>query len=178
MHIRRDGVTMSVAARSLQLSARQGELLKPPTDDLAVQHVLQSMTANPPRLTAEVLAIKHVGAGAGVSYGHTFRTASATTLLLVAIGYGHGLPRKAGNRASVSWGDHAVQMPIVGRVAMDVLVVDAGDAAVTPGDTVVIFGNPETGELSLEEWCRSIDEHPFSVLACLARRLTPEAAGG
>ncbi|WP_354475464.1 alanine racemase C-terminal domain-containing protein [Marisediminicola sp. UYEF4] len=177
MQSRRDGVTMSVVARSLQLSARQIELLRPPTDDLAVEQVLQSMTTNPPRLTAEVLAIKHVGAGAGVSYGHTFRTSSATTLLLVAIGYGHGLPRKAGNRASVTWGDHAVQMRIVGRVAMDVLVVDAGDAPVTLGDTVVIFGDPRTGELSLEEWCRSIAEHPFSVLACLAVRLTTESAG-
>lgn len=169
---------MSSAARSLSLTARQMELLAPPlTDDLAAQRVLQSVTANPPRLTAEVLAIKRVGAGAGVSYGHTFRTASATTLLLVAIGYGHGVPRKAGNRASVTWGDRAMRMPIVGRVAMDVLVVDAGDAPVSPGEDVVFFGEPRNGELSLEEWCQSVDEHPFNVLACLDDRVTREVAG-
>lgn len=169
---------MSSAARALRLSSRQAGLLTPPfTDDTAIDRLLQTAAASPPRLTAEVLAIKRVGAGAGVSYGHTFRTASATTLLLVAIGYGHGLPRKAGNRATVSWGEQSSRMPIVGRVAMDVLVVDAGDAPVTPGETVVFFGDPQTGEVPLEDWCRSINEHPFSVLACLAGRVTREVAG-
>ena len=168
---------MSVTARCLELSPRQADLLTPPNGALAVEDLLQSVPANPPRLTAEVLATKRVGAGAGVSYGHTYRTASATTLLLVSIGYGHGVPRKAGNLASVSWGDQAVQMPIVGRVAMDVLVVDAGDAPVKAGEAVVIFGDPQTGEISLEEWCRSINEHPFTVLSCLTERLTREVAG-
>jgi alanine racemase len=166
---------VSFAARALQLSARQVELLTPPfTDDLAVEGLLQSVTANPPRLKAEILATKRVDAGAGVSYGHTFRTLSATTLALVAIGYGHGLPRKAGNRASVTWGQQATRMPIVGRVAMDVIVVDAGDAPVAPGESVVFFGDPQAGELSLQEWCESIGEHPFSVLACFDDRVTRE----
>lgn len=169
---------MSFAARVLRLSAPQVMLLSPPvSDELSVQDLLQSLWASPPRLTAEVLAVKRVDAGAGVSYGHTFRTTSATTLALVAIGYGHGMPRKAGNRASVTWGAHAVRMPIVGRVAMDVLVVDAGDAPVEPGEAVTFFGNPRAGELSLAEWCESIGEHPFSVLASLDDRVTREVAG-
>jgi alanine racemase len=166
-------VIVSCAARVIRLSERQADLLAPPfTDDRAVESLLQSVRANPPRLTAEILAIKRVNAGAGVSYGHTFRTMSATTLALVAIGYGHGLPRKAGNRASVTWGEQAVRMPIVGRVAMDALVVDAGDAPVAPGESVVFFGDPKAREFSLEEWCETIGEHPVSVLACLDDRVT------
>ena len=166
---------MSFGARTLQLSAKQADLLTPPFDnDRRADLLAQSLTSEPPRLTAEVLAIKRVKAGAGVSYGHTFRTASATTLLLVAIGYGHGLPRKAGNRASVSWGCESIRMPIVGRVAMDVLVVDGGDAAIVSGEPVIFFGSAAAGEISITEWCESIDEHPFTVLACLDHRVTRE----
>ena len=166
---------MSFAARALRLSARQVELLTPPiTDDLVVDRLLRSVAAHPPRLTAEILATKRVAAGAGVSYGHTYRTPSATTLALVAIGYGHGLPRKAGNRAFVTWGEQATRMPIVGRVAMDVLVIEAGPAPVVPGESVVFFGDPAAGELSLGEWCESVGEHPVSVLASLDDRVTRE----
>jgi alanine racemase len=56
-------------------------------------------------------------------------------------------------------------MPIVGRVAMDVLVVDAGDAPVAAGEPVVFFGDPEAAELSLSDWSDSVGEHPFSILA-------------
>jgi alanine racemase len=165
-------VTVSFSARTLLLSAQQLEFLAPsPVDDRKVAAFLESLETYPPRLSAEVLSTKRVPAGVGVSYGHTFRTSAPTTLALVAIGYGHGIPRKAGNRASVTWGEARTRFPIVGRVAMDVLVADAGDAPVAPGETVVLFGDPRSAEVSLAEWAASVGEHPFSILACLDDRV-------
>lgn len=162
---------MSFSARTLHLSEEQHNLLRPAMlDTQAVERLLGTLAAWPPRLEAEVLATKRVGAGAGVSYGHTFRTSTATTLALVAIGYGHGLPRKAGNRASVSWEGN--RMPIVGRVAMDVLVIDAGDVPVASGGSVVFFGEPAAGEIPLSTWAEAVGEHPFSILACFDDRVT------
>jgi alanine racemase len=163
-------VTVSYSARTLHLTAEQLQLLEAPVADDSVNAVLRSLQEHPPRLSAEVLATKRVPAGAGVSYGHTFRTPAPTTLALVAIGYGHGIPRKAGNRASVTWGQ-GMRLPIVGRVAMDVLVVDAGDAPVRPGEHVVFFGDPSVADIPLGEWSNSVGEHPFSVLACLDDRV-------
>jgi len=40
----------------------------------------------------------------------------------------------------------------VGRVAMDVCVVDIGAAPVARGAEVVFFGDPEAGEPSVAEW--------------------------
>ena len=169
---------MSFSARTLQLSAQQLELLAASTvDDQQVAAVLGSLRAHPPRLYAEVLSTKRVPPGAGVSYGHTFRTPTATTLALVSIGYGHGIPRKAGNRASVTWGGAGIRFPIVGRVAMDVLVVDAGDAPVAAGESVVFFGDPESAELSLMDWSASVGEHPFSILASLDDRVARVVTG-
>lgn len=116
-------------------------------------------------LRAEVLQCKRVPPGSGVSYGHTFKTERATTLALVDIGYGHGLPRKAGNRASVSV--HGVLRPIVGRVAMDACVVDVGDLPVLPGESVTVFGDPASGALTLVEWADAVGEHPLSVISAL-----------
>lgn len=116
-------------------------------------------------LQAEILQCKRVPAGSGVSYGHTYVAAEDTTLALVDIGYGHGLPRKAGNRARVSV--RGVLCPIVGRVAMDACVVDIGDVPALPGEHVTVFGAPASGALSLADWAATVGEHPLSVLASL-----------
>lgn len=166
---RRDGVIVSFSARTLHLSASQASLLVPAADDDVVSTFLQSLDTCRPRLEVEVLAVKRVRAGAGVSYGHTYRTSAPTTLALVAIGYGHGIPRKAGNRASVTL--DGTRIPIVGRVAMDVLVIDAGDATITAGSRVVFFGDPARKEIPLAEWSDSVAENPYSVLACLDHRV-------
>lgn len=151
-------------------------------DPALVEALVEALTQHPPRLMVEVLSTKRVSAGSGVSYGHTHVTSAETTLALVAIGYGHGIPRKAGNSASVTWADTdgAHRLPIVGRVAMDVLVVDAGQRSVTAGSAVVVFGDPARGEIGLAGWSAAIGEDAVAMLACLDRvrrvSTTPRAA--
>ena len=55
------------------------------------------------RLRAQLAEVKVVAAGAGVSYGHTWYAEAPTTLGLVPLGYGDGIPRHAGNTAEVAW---------------------------------------------------------------------------
>lgn len=75
-------------------------------------------------LAGTVAAVRRVPAGAGVSYGFTHHTARATTLALVPLGYADGVPRSASGRAEVLIG--ATRYPVVGRIAMDQLLVDVG----------------------------------------------------
>ncbi len=171
---------MTSNARILELSAAQAARLAAARDGAAdaVVEFVDGLTTDPVRLTAEIVSVKRVAVDAGVSYGHTYRTKHDTTLLLAAIGYGHGLPRKAGNRASVTW-DHSGGtqiMPIVGRVAMDVMVIDAGDSTPSLGDRVVLFGSPSAGESGLTDWAQSVGEHPVSLLAGLNRVTTETTA--
>lgn len=135
----------------------------------------ESLASDPVRLLVEVLSTKAVPAASGVSYGHTYVTPHPTVLARVAIGYGHGLPRKAGNRAHVTWsvpGHAPARLPIVGRVAMDEFVVDAGDTPIQPGTSICVFGDPALGEVSLSEWAAAIGESPVSIVACLDHRVT------
>lgn len=162
---------MSDEARLLELTpGLSGALRQLTASTHAVDAVLRELDRSHPRLRVELLSLKRVPAGAGVSYGHTHVTESATTLALAAMGYGDGMPRKAGNRASVTVGsgDHAHPAPIVGRVAMNAFVIDLGGRSAAVGDRVTIFGDPERGELPLADWAASVGETPVSVLATIA----------
>ncbi len=91
------------------------------------------------RVTANVVAIKHVDEGQGVSYGHTYVTDKPTTLALVSAGYADGVFRSASNAGPVTI--RGQRYTIAGRVCMDQFVVDVGlDAAVDVGDEVVLVG--------------------------------------
>lgn len=90
-------------------------------------------------LTAHVVAVKAIKAGAGVSYGYTFRAPSDGWLALVPLGYGDGFIRALGNRARghLSSGDALV----AGRVAMDVHSLFTGDTPARRGEDVTYFGS-------------------------------------
>ncbi len=91
------------------------------------------------RLSGSVLVVKRLRAGEGVSYGFTHRAPVDTRVALVSGGYAQGIVRSLGDRVAVRIG--AARHPVVGRVAMDVCVVDIGDADVSRGDEVVFFGD-------------------------------------
>ena len=126
-------------------------------------------------LVGEVVAVKHVGADAGVSYGYSYRTSSATTLALVALGYADGVPRLASNRATVRVGSGI--HPLVGRVAMDQFVVDCGDDVPEHGSDAVLFGDPGAGVPTAHEWATATERDPLDLTAGLGARIR-RAAGG
>lgn len=171
----------TAGARVLYLSATQrSRICDAIHGDAAAAAAFDSaLSSDPVRLFVEVLSTKRVPANSGVSYGHTFVTQHPTSLARVAIGYGHGLPRKAGNHAFVTWssaGGSAVPLPIVGRVAMDEFVVDAGETPVLPGSQICVFGDAHRGELPLTMWAASIGESPVSIAACLDERVVRRVA--
>jgi alanine racemase len=101
-------------------------------------------------LRGTVAAVRRVEPGAGVSYDYTWRATEPTNLVLVPLGYAEGVPRAASNLAQVFIAGR--RYPVRGRIAMDQLVVDVGDAPVAVGDDVVLFGDPATGAPSADDW--------------------------
>ncbi|MBC7589509.1 MAG: alanine racemase [Salinibacterium sp.] len=122
------------------------------------------------RLSAAVVSVKHVTAGTGVSYGHDYVVAADTTLALVPLGYGDGIPRHASSAGLVSINGRA--FPVAGRVAMDQVVVDVGDAAVTLGDRAVFFGDPATGVPSVEQWAEASGTINYEIVTRIGPRVT------
>ncbi len=90
-------------------------------------------------LEAQVLQLRQVGAGTPVGYGGDYVTGQVATIATIGAGYADGVPRLFSGRASVAVDAHR-RCPIVGRVSMDALQIDATGAGLEVGDWVEIFG--------------------------------------
>lgn len=126
-------------------------------------------------LSAPVVAVKHVPAGHGVSYGFDYRTSGPTTLALVPVGYADGLPRSASGGAPVSINGRSYR--VAGRIAMDQVVVDVGDAPVAVGDRAVLFGDPATGVPSADEWAAAAGTINYEIVTRIGPRVTRRYRG-
>ena len=122
------------------------------------------------RLHAQLVNVKQIPAGASVSYGWTWTTQTPTTVGLVPLGYGDGIPRHAGNRAWVSWSGSRV--PVRGRICMDQFVVELGSGRVgQPGDDVVVFGPGDHGEPTAAEWASWCDTIGYEIVTRIGIRV-------
>ena len=104
------------------------------------------------RVAGRVLSTKDIVAGGGVSYGYIHRAPHDSRLALITGGYAQGVVRALGSRASVEIA--GVVHPIVGRIAMDVCVVDIGDAEVALGAEATYFGGRGPLAAGVAEWAK------------------------
>ncbi|MEV6601206.1 alanine racemase [Actinoplanes sp. NPDC051346] len=125
---------------------------------------------------ARVALTKRVPAGQGVSYGHAYHTDSETTLALVPLGYGDGVPRHASNVGPVHLGG-AVRR-IAGRVCMDQFVLDCGDDQVAEGDVAVLFGAGDNGEPTATDWADAIGTINYEIVTRFGGSRVPRIYDG
>lgn len=119
-------------------------------------------------LVSELVSVKRVPAGQRVSYGYEWTASKSTTLGLVPLGYADALPRSAFGKAQVmvaGW-----PAPIVGRIAMDQVVVDLGDRECWPGMRVQVWGSAGN-DLSLSQWATWTGWSPEALCANLGSRV-------
>jgi len=117
------------------------------------------------RLRARVVALRRLRRGDTVSYGAEAKVEQETTIATIGIGYGDGVPRALGNRGLVELG--GVARPIVGRVTMDMLMVDTGNTPVRPGDIATLFG----GLVTLDDQAALAGTVSYELLTSLTRRV-------
>lgn len=123
-------------------------------------------------LKSEIVGLRQVPAGTGVSYGYNHVVQADTTLALVPVGYADGMPRAlngAGATVAVA-GQHC---PIVGRIGMDQCIVDIGNLAkrVGVGEPVVLFGDPSTGVPPVEIWAELMRTINYEIVVSLGSRV-------
>lgn len=131
-----------------------------------------------PAMTARatLCMVKPLATGAGVSYGHTWVADHETTVGLVPVGYGDGVPRHAGNTAE-TW-VAGKRRPVRGRICMDQFVVDlAGDPAAA-GDEVVLFGTGRDGEPTAQDWASACGTISYEIVTRIGGRMTRRHVDG
>jgi alanine racemase len=120
-------------------------------------------------LRSVLALVKRVHAGQGVSYGHTYVTDRETTLGLIPLGYGDGIPRQASNRGVVAV--EGAHVPVAGRVCMDQFVVDLGGQPAAVGDEVVVFGDSGRGEPTARDWANAADTIGYEIVTRVGARV-------
>jgi alanine racemase len=123
-------------------------------------------------LCAPIALLKKVQAGSGVSYAHQYHTTADTTLALIPAGYADGVPRSATNNGPVLVGGEIRK--VAGRVCMDQFVLDVGNLDVQLGDEVVLFGDPERGEPSVEDWATAAGTISYEIITRIGPRVHRE----
>lgn len=111
-------------------------------------------------LTSRLIAIQSVKKGQAVGYGGTWVAEKNTRIGIIAIGYGDGYPRHAANGTPVLI--EGYEVPLAGRVSMDMIAVDLGDLPLQEGASCVLWGQglsadrvaAHAGTLSYELFCK------------------------
>jgi alanine racemase len=125
---------------------------------------------------ARVLAVHDLRVGETVGYGATFTAAQAMRVALLPVGYADGLRRELSNpgtrssEAAGGWvtahGPGGVPQPcaIVGRVSMNLLVVDVSAALwLAASDVVTLLGEGNTAA----DHARIAGTIPYEILCAL-----------
>lgn len=136
------------------------------------------------RLESELINIKHVRAGQGVSYNHRYIADEDTTIGVVPIGYADGIHRTAsgfhgrnsehpGAPITVYGRDgHRTDTRIIGTVCMDQVVVDLGPHSTHElGDRVVLFGSGADGEPTAQDWAEACGTISYEIVTSIGPRI-------
>ena len=122
------------------------------------------------RIESKVALLKRVPEGVKVSYGGTFTTTRPTRLAVVPIGYADGYPWSASGKAQVLL--DGKRLPVVGRVTMDMIIVDVTDLEnVSVGDEVVLLGKQGGEEIEIQELADWAGTITYEILCGISKRM-------
>ncbi|MGE5219750.1 MAG: alanine racemase [Chloroflexota bacterium] len=122
-------------------------------------------------LKTQVIFLKEVAAGIGLSYGHAFHTQRPSLIATLPIGYGDGLSRNLSGRVEVLL--HGARCPQVGRVTMDMSLIDvtALRGQVKVGDEAVIIGRQGSEEVSADELAAKLGTINYEIVTGISHRV-------
>jgi alanine racemase len=116
------------------------------------------------------MLLKTVPSGTPLGYGGTFVTSRESRIATLAIGYGDGLSRALSNQGNVIVREQLP--PIVGRVSMDLTLVDVTDVeGASVGDEAVIIGGQGSTQITAEEVAEQIGTLSYAVTCGISCRV-------
>ncbi len=121
---------------------------------------------------ARLAMVKDLEPGDAVSYGALWTADHPTTVGLVPVGYGDGIPRHAsGRHHGAEVGVGGKRRPIRGRVCMDQFVVDLDGDRPPAGAEVVLFGAPAAGVPTAQDWAEAAGTINYEIVTRIGGRM-------
>src|SRR5207245_8875786 len=122
------------------------------------------------RCTTSMLASRDMKAHQPLVYGGTYVTKAPAHIAVLPVGYADGLNRQLSSRGRVIVRGHYA--PIVGRISMDLTLVDVtGINGIAVGDEVILLGS--AGGLSVDavEHATLANTVPYEILCNISKRV-------
>ncbi|WP_167957909.1 alanine racemase [Anaerosporobacter faecicola] len=121
-------------------------------------------------LLSNVVFVKEVEAGVGISYNSTFTTSRNSMIATIPVGYGDGFPRQLSSKGRVLI--HGKSAPIVGRICMDQFMVDVTDIPnVKEGDQVTLIGQDGNESITVEEVAALAGSFNYELVCDIGKRV-------
>lgn len=122
------------------------------------------------KLKTKVIYLKKVPIRASISYGRTFITKRESIIATIPIGYADGYNRLLSNKGEVLI--HGQRAPIVGRVCMDMCMIDVTDIPkIKIGDEVVLIGEQGNQSITAEEIANKTGTISYEVVCMISKRV-------
>jgi alanine racemase len=119
---------------------------------------------------SRIIHLKMVPAGFHISYGITYRTKKPTIIATVPVGYADGLSRLLSSCGHMLV--HGQRVPIVGRVCMDLTMLDVGELKeVGIEDEVVVFGQQENESITADELAATLNTINYEIVTSITARV-------
>jgi alanine racemase len=121
------------------------------------------------RVVTKILTVRTMPSGSPISYGRTFITKRKSNIGVIPIGYADGYSRLFSNNADVLI--RGKRVPVVGRVCMDLMMVDVTDVkSAREDDEVVIMGKQGQESITAYELASRINTIPYEILTSLGNK--------
>ena len=121
------------------------------------------------RVVTRILCIRTMPSGSPISYGRTFITKRRSRIGVIPLGYADGYSRLFSNNTDVLVKGRRV--PVVGRVCMDLMMVDLTDVTgVDENEEVVILGNQGKESITAYELASRANTIPYEILTSLGSK--------
>lgn len=117
-----------------------------------------------------ILSLRNMPANQELGYGGTYTTKAPSRIAVLPLGYADGLNRQISSRGRVIVRENYA--PIVGRISMDLTLVDVtGIAGVGVGDEVVLLGTSGSLSVTAEEQAEMSNTIPYEILCNISKRV-------
>ncbi|HET8824777.1 MAG TPA: alanine racemase [Terriglobales bacterium] len=117
-----------------------------------------------------IFSLRDMKAGQALGYGGTYVTKAPSRVAVLPVGYADGLNRglSAGGRVIV----RESYAPIVGRISMDLTLVDVtGIPDIEVGDEVVLLGSSDGLNVDAREHAELANTIPYEILCAISKRV-------
>ena len=117
-----------------------------------------------------ILSVREVRAGQALGYGGTYVTKAPARIGVLPVGYADGLNRGLSEGGRVIVREHYA--PIVGRISMDLTLVDVtGIPGVNVADEVVLLGSEDGLNVDAREHAELAHTIPYEILCGISKRV-------